>query len=97
MDELIRKAISQKRLLRFSYGGRVRVAEPHVYGTISGRKQLLTYQIAGESSSGDLPNWRRVELDGMRDLQILEDRFSGPRPTGLGEHSQFDVILAVVS
>ena len=96
MDQLIRAAIANKQLVEFIYHKLRRVAEPHVYGTLHGKHQLLTYQVAGESSSGGLPNWRRVELSEVSGLRLLEEHFEDPRPTPSGKRSKFDVVLAVV-
>jgi len=96
MDELIRTAIGNKQLVEFTYGGRRRVAEPHVYGVLRGKYQLLTYQVGGESSSGGLPNWRRVDLSGISGLRLLDEHFPGPRPSPSGRQSKFDTVLAVV-
>ena len=45
LDETIRTAIAQKRLVRIRYDGRVRVAEPHDYGIRKGVERLLGYQL----------------------------------------------------
>jgi hypothetical protein len=96
MDEVIRSAIANRQLVEFTYHDCRRVAEPHVYGTLRGKYQLLTYQVGGESRSGGLPNWRRVDLNEISDLRALDQHFDGPRPTPSGKHSKFDTVLAVV-
>jgi hypothetical protein len=96
MDAVIRMAISNKQLVEFTYHGLRRVAEPHVYGVLRGKHQLLTYQVAGESSSGRLPDWRRVELSGISGLRVLDEHFPGARPSPSGRQSKFDAVLAVV-
>lgn len=52
-------AIDQRRVVRFFYDGRKRVAEPHVLGTKYGRLQVLTWQTGRQSSSDPLSDWRR--------------------------------------
>ena len=96
LDPLIRSAIANRQVIEFTYRGLHRVAEPHVYGLHKGKRQLLTYQIRGESSSGGLPNWRRVDVDDISDVQALHESFPGPRPTVSGEHSSFDEVIAIV-
>ncbi len=96
VDAIIRAAIREKRLLRFTYHDLDRIAEPHVYGIHKGKSQLLVFQIRGQSSSGGLPNWRRIDLDEVTNMQALDETFPGPRPTPSGEHSKFDTVLAVV-
>jgi hypothetical protein len=96
VTEAILQAISSKRLLSFDYHGLPRVCEPHVCGTLDGEYQALMYQTGGESSTGGLPNWRRVMLDEMSNLVVLEDRFPGRRECPSGLHSSFDQILGLV-
>ena len=96
MDAVIRMAISNKHLVEFTYHGLRRVAEPHVYGVHRGKQLLLAYQVGGASSSGGLPNWRRVDLSGISQLRVLDEHFPGARPGPSARHSKFDVVLAVV-
>jgi hypothetical protein len=62
LDQLLRTAIEQTRLLRLRYRNRDRIVEPHDYGEHNGVIKLLTWQIAGSSGS-PLPNWRWMETD----------------------------------
>jgi hypothetical protein len=89
-DALIRLAITQKRLIRFSLHGYARIAEPHDYGIRNGVPQLLVYQVAGESKSGKLPNWRWVILSEASEFQLLDQTFPGGRPTPSGKHSPWE-------
>lgn len=97
MEQLIKTAIAEKRLLEFYYHGLHRVAEPHVLGINGGIKQLLAYQVRGQSSSGGLPEWRRFDLPEISGLSILDETFPGRRPTPSGKHSKWDYQIAVVS
>ena len=96
MNQEIVNAIRSRKLIRFDYRGHDRVAEPHVYGSKSGIEQLLVYQVRGSSSSGGLPEWRRVDVPGMTSLTILDESFSGPRPYPSGRHSSWDVTYEIV-
>ncbi len=69
-DEMIRTAIMSQNLIEFSDHNHDRISEPHVYGTHNGRKQLLTYQISGKSSSGKIPGWRRVNVVEITSIRI---------------------------
>src|SRR5271154_1573718 len=73
LDQLLRTAIEQTRLLRLRYRNRDRIVEPHDYGEHNGVIKLLTWQIAG-SSSGPLPNWRWMEPALISDAQLLDQR-----------------------
>ena len=93
----IETAIAEKRLLQFEYGGVLRIAEPHVLGVFEDKEQLLAFQIAGETvGGGELPNWRRVDLEKLANLVVLDAKFAGPRATPGGSTSSFDRLIAVV-
>jgi hypothetical protein len=97
LDDLIIHAITNKRIIEFDYDGHHRIAEPHVYGTLDRKYELLVYQIAGGSSSGGLPNWRRVKLNKVSNMIVTERTFPGKRRFPSGKHSSFDRRIAVVS
>jgi hypothetical protein len=90
-------AIENKRLVEFEYQERNRVAEPHDYGIKDGVKWLLIYQIRGQSESGDLPNWRWVEVNDIEGLRVLEETFPGGRAVPTGKHKKWDQLFKRVS
>lgn len=96
MHEQLLQAIQERRLIEFEYHEHHRVAEPHVYGRYGGKIQLLVYQVDGTSSSGGLPQWRRIELNEVTELSVLTDKFDGPRPTKGGAHTNWDEVYAMV-
>jgi len=96
VDKMIRRAICEKKLLAYDYDEYHRIAEPHVYGMKNGDDGMLVYQIEGESSSGGLPNWRRMKLEGITNMTVLDETFLGKRPVN-GLHSSWDVIYLIVS
>jgi predicted DNA-binding transcriptional regulator YafY len=96
METIIIKAIHEKKLIESQYQERHRVAEPHVYGITNGIKQILGYQIRGQSRNGNLPDWRKFDLDKIIGLRILDESFPGRRPYPSGKHSSFDLIIAKV-
>ena len=75
VDQQLLNAIQNRSVIEFDYGGHHRIAEPHVYGRSGNVDQLLVYQVGGGSSSGGLPQWRRVDVPGMNGLSVLEDTF----------------------
>jgi hypothetical protein len=89
VDNAVRTAIQQTRLIRFLYQNTERIAEPHDYGIQNGSIKLLVYQVGG-SSSGPLPNWRWIEVDAISDVELLDQTFPGGRPTPSGKHSKWD-------
>jgi hypothetical protein len=97
VDALLRQAIGERRLVRFSYRACLRVAEPHDYGVRGGVEQLLAYQVGGESRSGRLPSWRWIVVSEMSGLEVLETRFAGGRGSPSGAHSRWDELYVRVA
>ncbi|WP_313323353.1 hypothetical protein [Stutzerimonas nitrititolerans] len=96
--EAIERAIKEKAVVEFSYGGHSRKVEPHVLGIKDGELQILGYQIGGSSSSGGpLPEWRRFDLRKITGLIISVQKFPGRRPFPSGRHSSWDRELLIVS
>ena len=87
LDQLLRTAIEQTRLLRLRYRNKDRIVEPHDYGEHNGIIKLLTYQVGG-SSSGPLPNWRWMETDLISDARTARSDVSRRPPHGFRQTSQ---------
>jgi hypothetical protein len=86
-------AIDQTRMIRLSYHGKKRVLdEPNDRGILKGSVQLLGYQTGG-ASSRPLPNWILMKTDEVIDLEMLEQTFSGGRPTSTGTHIRWDKLF----
>lgn len=96
MDELIRQAIAERRLVAYRYNGQRRVGEPHLYGTMNGRPMLLVYQTEGTSFAGPYPNWRRLSLDGISRLTITGRSFEHSRLRADAMESEWTEIWAMV-
>jgi hypothetical protein len=95
VDKMVCQAIQERRLVEFTLHGLLRIAEVHLYGTHRGAPQMLVYQVGGASQSGGLPHWRRVALEDVSGLKLLDERFtetrlSEPHPPGWD-----DILLAV--
>jgi hypothetical protein len=97
LDESLRAAIAERRVITFSLDGLRRVAEPHDYGVIDGERKLFFYQIGGQSRSGKPVGWRWALLSKVSDLQFLDRHFAGSRPAPSGRHVQWDQLFATVS
>lgn len=95
--ELIKQAITQKHLIEFYYQDFQRIVEPHILGLKDGVLQVLVHQVDGQSSSGILPDWRRMNLENILHLQILDATFSSNPSNPYGNHSSWDEIIAIVS
>lgn len=85
-------AIEQVRMIRLIYHGKERVLEPHDHGILNGSVQLLGYQTSG-SSSRPLPNWLLMKTEDVVDLELLDQTFSGGRPTATGNHIKWDKLF----
>jgi hypothetical protein len=96
IHEAILTAIQQKRLLRFHYHGKIRIAELQDYGLQKSAAHLFTYQIAGESSSGTLPDWRKFAVKSMSKVELLDKTFPGSRSVPSQKHQEWDVLFARV-
>ena len=92
IDELLRAAIEQKRLVRFHYKDKLRIVEPHDYGIHKGSVKLFGYQVGGVSSE-PLPNWRWALVNAISDLDLLNRNFPGRRPTASGKHHQWEQVF----
>jgi hypothetical protein len=96
IDELLRAAIDQKRLVRLVYNDKPRIIEPHDYGIHNGSIKLLAYQVGG-ASRGPLPNWRWMEVNSISDVLVLDRTFAGGRPAPSGKHHRWDQLFVRVS
>lgn len=97
VDELLRSAIRERRLVSFILDERPRLAEPHDYGLIDGEPCLFFYQVGGESRSGRPLGWRWARLAKLSELHTLEDRFAGTRAVPSERHIRWDELFATVS
>lgn len=95
VDSLWRAAIAQRRVVRFTFDGMVRLAEPHDYGEMHGEARVLVYQLAGGSKSGRLPNWRLITVAKASKPELMDVTFAGPRG-GPGHRHTWDRLFASV-
>jgi|SRR5215471_5327746 len=97
LDTQLRFAIAHKRLLRFTYDGATRVAEPHDYGVRKGEDKLLAYQRekAGRKTP-DARGWRWLDTAKIQDCSVLDDTFDGSRQEADQHHHHWDVLYARV-
>lgn len=92
------RAIAETRLIEFTYkSGGARIVEPHDYGVRNGVERLLGFQISGYSRSGTPHGWKEYDVDGMRQLHVLERTFAGSRADAAQQHRRWDRLFARVS
>src|SRR5882724_124025 len=92
VDQLLRTAIEQKRLIQFVYRNKERIVEPHDYGIHNGRAKLLAYQVGGASSER-IPNWRWIETDSISNFHVRNETFPGGRRAPSGKHHKWDKLF----
>lgn len=73
---LLQTAIMKRYVIVFSYENMRRVVEPYHVGVLGGEIQLHSFQIAGESTSGNTPQWRNFVLNRMTKLKTQDIHFS---------------------
>lgn len=96
-DRVIRTAIAEKRMIRFTMDGRERIGEPHDYGMRKGKSSLLIWQVAGYSRSGRLPEWRWILLEKASNFELLDLTFAGGRGDDEQQkHSDWEEVWARV-
>jgi hypothetical protein len=95
IDEQLRFAINNERLVQLQYHRRLRIAEPHDYGVQKGRRMLLVYQreAAGPEQKGTT-GWRLLDLRKIEGCLVLEETFPGSRGAAHPRHREWDVIYA---
>ena len=96
-DQILKRAIRERRLVAFILDERPRLAEPHDYGLIDGEPRLFFYQVDGESRSGRALGWRWAVLSKVSELRVLDEHFRGTRPAPSGRHVKWDQLFATVS
>ena len=76
MNELIKKAIINRQIIKFTYKDELRMIEPYTYGISSKNNDILRgYQIEGGSTSSDDLGWRLFTVNKIKNLQILNSKF----------------------
>jgi hypothetical protein len=81
---VLRDAIVNKRQVVCEYQGRPREVCPHVIGTKNGHRKVLTFQFAGQSSTGLPPGgeWRCMFVDQIRGAESRDGEWhTNPRHT----------------
>jgi hypothetical protein len=94
LDECIRRAIAEKRLLELRYKGAVRLSEPHDYGVINGTRRLLIFQLHGPNSGKGPVGWRLLDLVKIESCAVTGQTFFGGRGQSLQQHYQWETRYA---
>jgi hypothetical protein len=92
LDERIRRAIAEKRLLEIRYKRAVRLAEPHDYGVIDGTERLLIFQLHGPDSGKGA-----VDVVKIESCVVTDQTFAGSRGQSHQQHYQWETLYAGVT
>lgn len=98
LDQQIRTAIAERRLLQLTYKGKIRIVEPHDYGVLGGKTRLFVYQlrVVGEIESAKTRGWRLLDVDRITPCDALEQTFPGSRGASHEDHHEWEVVYARV-
>jgi hypothetical protein len=98
VHDQLRFAIAHRRLIAVSYGGRLRVAEPHDYGVKNGSRKLLVYQIQEDGGGQEkaVTGWRLLEVSRIDACVVSDATFAGSRGTSGQRHHTWDELFARV-
>ena len=97
LDERIRRAIAEKRLLEIRYKRAVRLAEPHDYGVIDGTERLLIFQLHGPDSGKGAVGWRLLDVVKIESCVVTDQTFAGSRGQSHQQHYQWETLYARVT
>lgn len=95
LDNDLRFAIANKRLVALTYHSRTRTVEPHDYGTLRGAVRLLVYQLEGGGAKGGR-GWRLLDVAQIQRCTVLERTFAGSRGAAHESHKAWDEVFARV-
>ncbi len=97
VEEQIRQALAERRMVQFKYHGHSRRVEPHTLGRVTeGRLALLGWQVSGGSASEPPPGWRTFVLGEISSLKLIRTPFV-PRPDYRPETTKLKAIEAEVA
>jgi hypothetical protein len=97
LDEQLRFAIANRRLIRVTYDNAARTGEPHDYGMQRGAARLLFYQLrraGGKQDRGKTTGWRLLEVAKIEACTVTEKIFSGGRGSSDQQHLTWDTLFA---
>jgi ribosomal protein L30/L7E len=100
LDEQLRFAIANKRLLCVTYNGVMRAGEPHDYGIQNGTPKLLFYQLRRASNNRlwkATAVWRLLEISKIESCVVMEETFPGSRGSSHRQHLTWDELFVRVT
>lgn len=81
MNDIIIKAIDERRKLRVNYNGGSRTLEPYCYGvSTAGNESLRAYQEKGYSRQGKNTDWKFMNTKKIENIELLDEYFLNNNP-----------------
>lgn len=97
-DVVFIRAIHERRVVNFNYGGHERTVEPHAYGVATtGDVVLHGYQTSVGSASGKPPGWRTFNTAEIKELAVTETTFARARADYSAERPKLEPLWAEVA
>lgn len=80
VHDQLRRAVENRNLVRLRYRDDTadRFAQPACLGVRSGNATVRAHQTTGASVGGEVPGWKSFILEDIRELEVLDETFSGP-------------------
>ena len=99
LDQQLRFAIANKRLIQLRYNGSRRVAEPHDYGVQKGTTRLLIFQrhASGGTGARGVIGWRLLDVLKIDECVVLDQTFAGSRGQSHHRHYEWDSLFVRVT
>lgn len=97
LNQRIRRAIAQKRLLEIRYKRAVRLPEPHDYGVIDETERLLLFQLRGPDSGKGAVGWRLLDVAKIESCAVTDQTFAGSRGHSHQQHYQWKALYLRVT
>lgn len=97
--QVLTKAITERRTVILSYGGRnagARICNPHIlYRSAQDSVCVDCYQIGGKTSKGSvLPAWRPFNTEDISGVRLTDDTFATAPGYNPGNRQRYRVIIA---
>jgi hypothetical protein len=98
---VLAEALRHLRPVQVRYHGHVRLLCPHALGWKNGRPKVLSYQAAGTTSTGGLPDdprqrWRSMFVDEIDELMVTEHRWESADNNQVATSNCFDQLELAV-
>ena len=78
--EDLSRAVGARMLIRFGYGDETYIVEPHLLGSNKHNEDCLCAWLDSKYASGKKAGWHCFLFSDMKDVELLDDRFSRERP-----------------